>query len=452
MEKTKIDLISGFLGAGKTTFLKKLVQDVYQEEKVVILENEFGRINIDQETLNREGLIVKPIQAGCICCSSSMELSKGILEIMQEYAPDRIVIEPTGIAKLSELKKLLQSEAITKLCETEHILTIVDAKNYYTRTMISKEFFEDQIRSSKIIFLSKTQDLEKEWLLKVKEAILQIQPDCSVISDPWDTISGERLSSIIDLKLTDKLMQDKLIQDKLIMNNQLTGQEINSVPTIENPAAFSKDENIITENNTGKKMEEKSIAKISTAKTNNEKDDNAKNHNTKINTKSNSTKNSIAMIYLEKNKILGKYTPDDIILMNCMEENEHQKSYIPENKIPENKIVKHDFEKKHPIKFRKNYANDFDRHEFLSEGTIGKAQMNQFIQSIQDGRYGEIHRLKGICRDPEGGSYSVDYVPGETVMNDLQSERMEPEHLRICLIGRKIEHDRLEECFRFCIR
>ncbi len=323
MGKTKIDLISGFLGAGKTTFLKKLVQDVYPEEKVVILENEFGRINIDQETLNREGLIVKPIQAGCICCSSSMDLSKGIQEIMQEYAPDRIVIEPTGIARLSELKKLLQSEVISKLCVTEHIITIVDAKNYYTRTMISKDFFEDQIRSSKVIFLSKTQDLEKEWLLEVKEAILQIQPDCTVIIEPWDTISGEHLRTIIGFKQTEKSMQGKLMIDDI-----------------------------------------------------------------------------------------GN----------------------------------------HPIKFRKNHVNDFDRHEFLLEGTIGKAQMNQFIQSIQDGRYGEVHRLKGICRDPEGGSYSVDYVPGETVMNELQSEKKEPEQSSVCLIGRNIEHDRLEEGFRFCIR
>lgn len=199
MKTIKIDIISGFLGAGKTTFIQKLINDLYPWEKVVILENEFGKINIDEETLKRDGLQVKPIQAGCICCSKSNDLAKGIQEILSEYHPNRIIIEPTGIAKLSEVKKLL-TEDIDKAYEIDHIITIVDAKNYYTRTMISKDFFEDQIRASEIIFLSKTNSMNIEQLLQVKQEIFKIHPFCLVVDEVWNNILPDRLKNLIDFK------------------------------------------------------------------------------------------------------------------------------------------------------------------------------------------------------------------------------------------------------------
>ena len=130
---TKIDIISGFLGAGKTTFIKKLIKDLYIDTNVVILENEFGKVNIDEGTFQRESIQVKSIYAGCICCSSSMYLAKGISEIITEFQPDRIIIEPTGIAKLSDVKKLVMDEASDGALELDKIITIVDAKNYHVR-------------------------------------------------------------------------------------------------------------------------------------------------------------------------------------------------------------------------------------------------------------------------------------------------------------------------------
>ncbi len=200
MKKTKIDIISGFLGAGKTTFIKKLMEGVFPDETIVILENEFGRINIDQENLGREGLTVKPIQAGCICCSSSMELSKGIFDITEEFHPDRIIVEPTGIAKLSEIKKLLLQKELEELCETDHIITIVDGKNYYLRTMISKDFFEDQIRASQVIFLSKTDGMYELKKHTIITEIYKINPFCHIISDPWDSIPLSSFKQLMELK------------------------------------------------------------------------------------------------------------------------------------------------------------------------------------------------------------------------------------------------------------
>ena len=210
MKKTRIDIISGFLGAGKTTFIKKLMEGVFTDESIVILENEFGKINIDQETLGREGLTVKPIQAGCICCSSSIELSKGILEIIEEFNPDRIIVEPTGIAKLSEIKKLLAQKELEDLCETDLILTIVDGKNYYIRTMISKDFFEDQIRASEIIFISKTDLMDEKEKQDILTEINKINPNCHIITDSWISITADRLRKIIEMKKETTISKQQL--------------------------------------------------------------------------------------------------------------------------------------------------------------------------------------------------------------------------------------------------
>ena len=303
--KTKVDIISGFLGAGKTTFIKKLVKDLYLQEKVVILENEFGRVNIDQETLVREGLTVKPIQAGCICCSSSMELSKGVKDIIEEYHPERIIIEPTGLAKLSEIKKLLSEQELQELCDIEHIITIVDAKNYYVRTMISKEFFEDQIRASRVMFLSRTNELQEDKLSKVIEEIHKIQPNCLIIDQVWDNISVEKLNEYID----------------------------------------------------------------------------------------------------------------------------NQTDFLPHKKR---------------ITIREHHPNDFDRYEIMTD-YYSMEQAKQLIKELEAGRYGEIHRLKGICDDAELGLYSVDFIPGEMMIQPVLGSKEQHGHSKLCIIGRNLQKSRLEQ-------
>jgi len=193
----KVDIISGFLGAGKTTFIKKLMKDLYSDANVVILENEFGKINIDEGTLQRDRIQVKSIQAGCICCSSSFSLIKGLREILSEYQPDRIIIEPTGIARLSEIKRLLMNDSSDQAYSIDHIITIVDAKNYQLRTLISKSFFEDQIRASELLFLSKTSLLNASERNHVKDEIHKLQPACVIVDEVWDDIAPVRLLELL---------------------------------------------------------------------------------------------------------------------------------------------------------------------------------------------------------------------------------------------------------------
>jgi G3E family GTPase len=200
MNKTKVDIISGFLGAGKTTFIRKMMQDLYSRDQVVILENEFGKINIDKETLGREGYTVKPIHASCICCTGILDLTTGIKDILREFGPDRIIIEPTGIAKLSDVKKILLSKELNELCDIDHVITIVDARNYRARIMVSKDFFENQLRSSEVIFLSKTDGMDTESINNVETEIQKIQPSGLIVKQPWDEISASQLKTLIEYK------------------------------------------------------------------------------------------------------------------------------------------------------------------------------------------------------------------------------------------------------------
>jgi len=195
--KIPLSIVSGFLGAGKTTFIKKLVREVYSQEKVVVLENEFGKIDLDSDNLSRERILVESIKGGCICCSRSDMLAAGVREIIEKHHPDRIVIEPTGLAKLTDVLEALREPYVEEHCNLSHIITIVDARNFYRRINISKMFFEDQIAASRVIFLSRTENLQKEQLTEVLESIYSVNPFCEIVKEVWDSIPLSRLEAAL---------------------------------------------------------------------------------------------------------------------------------------------------------------------------------------------------------------------------------------------------------------
>ncbi|MBC2576838.1 CobW family GTP-binding protein [Peptostreptococcus canis] len=190
MKITKINIISGFLGCGKTTFIKKIIQESSDFSKTVIIENEFGEVSIDGELLEIDGVSVKEINAGCICCSVAGDFSKSILEIKKIFNPDEIIIEPSGVGKLSE---------ITKICEEYHdkfeinkIITILDLTKYFMYLTNFGEFYKDQIKNSNIIVFSRfTKGIEKEkHLEKVVLSIKEINNNLNIIQKEWDDINS----------------------------------------------------------------------------------------------------------------------------------------------------------------------------------------------------------------------------------------------------------------------
>lgn len=195
--KPEITLVSGFLGAGKTTFIKRLLNGVFHAGQTVVLENEFGETDIDGEALRRRGISSVSVKAGCICCTGAGDFLSSISEIFEKFSPDKIIIEPTGFAKLSELMIQFKASPLRGACELKTVVTIVNAAGFNKRMLISKEFFEDQIANSGMIFLSRAGELPLWEINEIERKIHGIRQDCKIISENWDEIPDLRLSEML---------------------------------------------------------------------------------------------------------------------------------------------------------------------------------------------------------------------------------------------------------------
>jgi G3E family GTPase len=188
--KTKIDIISGFLGAGKTTLIKKLLEEKLHSENIVIIENEFGKIGIDGSILKKSNVEVKEINSGCICCSLVGEFEKAIEEIVIKYNPDRIIIEPSGVAKLSDIIKACYTSKLKNLIKINMIITLVDVLKYELYIANFGEFFENQIENAKTIVLSRTEKSDRINLESVANSIRKLNSNCNIITTSLEFITA----------------------------------------------------------------------------------------------------------------------------------------------------------------------------------------------------------------------------------------------------------------------
>ena len=193
----KVDVISGFLGSGKTTLVKKLLQ-VHQKEKVVLIENEFGDIGIDGELIEREGFEVFEISSGCICCIMQKDFVQMLARIIKEFHPERIIIEPTGISILSEIIDILRKPEFSSLLQINSLVTVVDSVNYLQQCEVFGEFFEDQITNASVLTLSKSQLVDSETIDKIISSLREFNQDGEIISKPWDALGPEEFESLLD--------------------------------------------------------------------------------------------------------------------------------------------------------------------------------------------------------------------------------------------------------------
>lgn len=198
--KTKIDVFSGFLGAGKTTLIKKLINESFYKEKVVVIENEFGEIGIDGSILKASNIEVKEINAGCICCSIAGDFKKAVKEVIDKYRPERIIIEPSGVAKLSEILSACSSAELKSLIEVDMVVTVIDALKYDMYIKNFGEFYKNQIMNAKTVVLSRTQKINSDKLLSIKENISSLNNRAFVVTTPWDKLSGQKISELNDKK------------------------------------------------------------------------------------------------------------------------------------------------------------------------------------------------------------------------------------------------------------
>jgi G3E family GTPase len=195
---TKIDIISGFLGAGKTTFIKKLLQEAIAGEQVVLIENEFGEIGIDGGFLKDAGVEIREMNSGCICCSLVGDFGKSLEEVLTKYHPDRVIIEPSGVGKLSDVMKAVIDVASDVEVTLNSAVTIVDAQKCRMYRKNFGEFFNNQIENAGTIVLSRTDIAPADKVEQALQIIRELNPEASVVTTPCDELSGKQLLEIIE--------------------------------------------------------------------------------------------------------------------------------------------------------------------------------------------------------------------------------------------------------------
>ena len=195
---TKIDIISGFLGAGKTTFIKKLLQEAIAGEQVVLIENEFGEIGIDGGFLKDAGIEIREMNSGCICCSLVGDFGKSLEEVLTKYHPDRVIIEPSGVGKLSDVMKAVIDVASELEVTLNSAVTIVDAQKCRMYRKNFGEFFNNQIENAGTVVLSRTDIAPADKVSQAVEIIRELNPKASVVTTPCGELSGKQLLEIIE--------------------------------------------------------------------------------------------------------------------------------------------------------------------------------------------------------------------------------------------------------------
>ena len=207
----KIDIISGFLGAGKTTLIKKLLSEALKGQQVVLIENEFGEVGIDGGFLKDAGVNITEMNSGCICCSLVGDFGTALKDVITKFNPDRIIIEPSGVGKLSDVIKAVQGVAEDAPIELNSLVTVADANKCKMYMKNFGEFYNNQVESAHTIVLSRTQNMKQDKLEACVAMIREHNKDAAVITTPWDELTGEQLLAAMEkpVSLADMVMAEE---------------------------------------------------------------------------------------------------------------------------------------------------------------------------------------------------------------------------------------------------
>ena len=189
----KVDIVFGFRGAGKTTLIKRMAEEIWEGERIVFLQNEFGKENLSRISL-QSGWYVRDVQTGCICCNGAQLLAQTFFEIMEECRPDRIVLEAAETARIESFQMLLEQEA-TGMYELDHVLYVCNTGNFMKKMLISGRFLENELKQTPVIFLSHTEGLTEEKRDQILQTIERLAPDSTIVQKDWRYIPSQELQS-----------------------------------------------------------------------------------------------------------------------------------------------------------------------------------------------------------------------------------------------------------------
>ena len=233
---TKVDIFSGFLGAGKTTLIRKLIEEAYGTDKIVLIENEFGEIGVDKGFLQNTGIEINQMNAGCICCTLVGDFGKALNEVIEKYNPERILIEPSGVGKLSDVIIAVQDLKNDKI-ELNGFTTVVDATKADMYMSNFGEFYENQVEHASSIILSHTAGMSQEDIDKCIALLREHNKEASIVTTDWKEIDGSKILEIMEQKKTlsaelDRLREEAYREPRLNMRQSIIIMTMNIIITI----------------------------------------------------------------------------------------------------------------------------------------------------------------------------------------------------------------------------
>ena len=390
---TKIDIISGFLGAGKTTLIKKLLAEAFPGEKLVLIENEFGEISIDGGFLKESGVQISEMSSGCICCSLVGDFNKALKEVEDQFHPDRILIEPSGVGKLSDVIVAVENTvADVPEMKLNSFVTVADATKVKVYMKNFGEFYNNQIESAGAIILSRTQKLTQEKLEAAVALLREKNPDAAILTTPWDALDGKVILSAMEkVSLADELLA---------------------------------------------KMREEHEAEEAEHEHEHHHDHDHEEH--------------------ENHHHHHDHDEDECDDPDCEchhhhdddDEHEHHHHHEHEYEHEHEHHHDHDHECDDPNCSCHHHHHHHADEVFTSWGKetpkpFAKTDIERILTALDSGEYGKILRAKGIVSGEDGQWIEFDYVPEE---HDVRAGH--PDYTgRLCVIGAELKEDKLAELF-----
>ena len=402
---TKIDIFSGFLGAGKTTLIKKLLKEAYAGEKLVLIENEFGEIGIDGGFMQDAGIEVTEMNSGCICCSLVGDFGKALKKVLDEYHPDRILIEPSGVGKLSDIIRAVQN------LNAEDVLlngftTVADVKKCKMYMKNFGEFFNDQIENAGCIVLSHTQSANEEKIAETVALLREKNPTATIVTTPWDVLDGAQLLAAMERRDT---IEEELARLAADVHHHHHHEDECDDPDCECHHHHHHEE-------------EECHHEHHHHNEDGEHREHEHHHH---------------------------HHEDECDDPECEchhhhEEHEHEHHHHHEHECDDPNCECHHHEHEHGHHHHHHHADEV----FVSFGAettkkFGKEELEGILAALSDEKYGFVLRAKGIVECKCGKWLHFDYVPGEGDVREGSAAITG----RLCVIGSKLDRHALEELF-----
>jgi G3E family GTPase len=394
---TKIDIFSGFLGAGKTTLIKKLLKEALDASKVVLIENEFGEIGIDGGFLKESGVEIKEMNSGCICCSLVGDFGSSLKEVIEKYHPERILIEPSGVGKLSDVMKAVQKVDTDADVQLNSAVVVVDANKCKMYSKNFGEFFLNQIEHAGTIILSRTADISEKKLNEALEIIREHNDKATIITTPWDELDGVKILETIE---NAKDLEAELMAEVAAMHDEHDHHHHHDDDEHDHEHHHHHDDDDDDEHDHEHHHHH------------HDHDDDEHDH--------------------EHHHHHHDDDDDD--------EHDHEHHHHHDHDDDEDEHEHHDHEHHHH-----HHADDvFTSWGFETPAAYSQSDIEKILSELDnEEKYGQILRAKGMVSAGDGTWVNFDYVPGESNVRKGAAEVTG----KICVIGAQLKEDSLKELF-----